>query len=142
MMNQKKLKTMKTFNSFLYESTKRKHINEFITFACDYLNIDALPLINIVDDKQYAKEQKSFGGYYPATQIIELNIAGRHTADVLRTLAHELVHHKQNIDGRLDETSGDTGSNIENEANAEAAIMMRNYGGAVPAIFEHVDLSK
>lgn len=49
-------------------------------------------------------------------------------ADILRTLAHELVHHMQNLDDRLQDNSGDDGSPEENEANALAAVIMRQYG--------------
>ncbi len=39
-----------------------------------------------------------------------------HPIDVLRTLAHELVHHKQREDGQ--ELNGEDGSNTENEGEA------------------------
>ena len=76
----------------------------------------------------------SFLLYQPA----DLNVGGRHLADCLRTLAHELVHHKQDVDGRFDgvEMAGETGSTFENEANSEAGIMLRNYGRANPCIYE------
>jgi hypothetical protein len=55
-------------------------------------------------------------------------------ADILRTLAHELVHHMQNLNG--DELNGDDGSGIENEANAMAGVIMREFGRENPEIFE------
>jgi Zn-dependent peptidase ImmA (M78 family) len=55
-------------------------------------------------------------------------------ADILRTLAHELVHHMQNLKG--DELNGDDGSEIENEANAQAGVIMRKFGRENPEIFE------
>lgn len=127
---------MKTLHQFLEESRVHKHVDHFIDYACDHLGIDKKPEINLVDSKEHAKEHKSFGGYYPSDKKINVNIAGRHTADILRTLAHELVHHKQNLDDRLEHNSGETGSEIENEANAQAAVIMRNYGKSVPEIFE------
>jgi hypothetical protein len=39
-----------------------------------------------------------------------------------------LVHHKQNLDGRIDYESGETGSDIENEANAKAGVLLRDFG--------------
>jgi hypothetical protein len=59
-------------------------------------------------------------------------------ADILRTLAHELVHRKQDEDGRLDITSGETGSEIENEANAQAGILLRNFGKTNKHIYEQL----
>ena len=42
------------------------------------------------------------GAYIPEDKEILLYINQRHPKDVLRSLAHELIHHKQYIDGRLD----------------------------------------
>ena len=78
----------------------------------------------------------SFGKYVPSNDDIRVVAANRNLADVLRTLAHELVHHKQKINGVLDINSNETGSNEENEANSVAAVIMRNYGKEHPIIFE------
>ena len=133
---------MKSFKAFLGESKVHSHYDHFVDFACEHLGIKDKPEINLVNSKKHAQEHKSFGGYYPGLKKINVNIAGRHPADVYRTLAHELVHHKQNIDERLVDGAGDTGSDIENEANAQAAIIMRNYGKAVPSIYESVQLDE
>ena len=57
-------------------------------------------------------------------------------ADVLRTLAHELVHHRQNELGKLNNDSGKTGSDVENEANVKAGILMRDFGKDREEIYE------
>jgi hypothetical protein len=56
-------------------------------------------------------------------------------ADILRTLAHELVHHHQKLNG--DELDGEDGSDTENEANARAGVIMRKFGRENPEIFEN-----
>jgi hypothetical protein len=57
--------------------------------------------------------------------------------DVCRTLAHELVHYKQDLNHELDgDDPGATGSPQENEANAEAAVIMRNWGKKHPDLFD------
>lgn len=43
------------------------------------------------------------GNYDPDRKIINLYVRNRHIKDILRSFAHELIHHKQNIDGRLGE---------------------------------------
>ena len=126
---------MKKFRAYISENVQ-KHLNHFVDYACSHLDIEHPPHINIVDDKAESAKNKSFGNYNPSEKHINLNIAGRHTADVLRTLAHELVHHKQNVLGELHPESGETGSDHENEANSMAGVIMRNYGKANPAIFE------
>lgn len=41
-------------------------------------------------------------GYYdPNDMTVHIFTNGRHIKDILRSLAHELIHHKQNVDGRL-----------------------------------------
>jgi hypothetical protein len=63
----------------------------------------------------------------------------RHPMDIFRTVAHELVHHKQNEDGRLGKDiakEGATGSDIENEANSEAGKVMRYFGRENPFYFD------
>ena len=128
---------MRRFKHFIAEQTVHDHVDHFVNHACDYLGIQNPPQISLVDDKEEASNNASFGGYSPNTQGIRINIAGRHTADVLRTLAHELVHHKQNEDGRLTHDAGETGSEFENEANAKAGIIMRNYGKTNRKIYEN-----
>ena len=43
------------------------------------------------------------GHYEPASQLITLYTNGRHEKDILKTLAHEMIHHEQNLRGDLDE---------------------------------------
>jgi hypothetical protein len=117
------------------------HINQFKSYAAMELGLMDVPEVNVIDSKEEALNNTSFGGYMPSTKTINLNVAGRHVADVLRTLAHELVHHKQNEDGRLTVNAGETGSEFENEANSRAGILMRVYGRKNPAIYENYEKS-
>jgi Zn-dependent peptidase ImmA (M78 family) len=56
----------------------------------------------------------------------------RHPNDILRTIAHELVHYKQDTEHRLEPDSGTTGSPEENQANAVAGIVMRHFNKQYP----------
>ena len=75
----------------------------------------------------------STGNYNPETKTITLYVNGRHIKDVLRTLAHECVHHSQNLEGRLVGYSGtrtsedDTLTRLEEEAYMRGNIMFRNW---------------
>ena len=126
---------MKSFKQYLKEC-ETTHIDHFMDYACAHLGIETPPKVHLVDDKKEAQKNKSFGAYNPNNKTIKVNTAGRHTADVLRTLAHELVHYKQDLDKKITQESGETGSEIENEANSQAGILMRNYGKMNSAIFE------
>lgn len=79
------------------------------------------------------------GHYEPVTQTITLNTHDRHPKDILRTCAHELIHHNQNLRGDLDQArmmeAGDgqyTQNNeylreIEREAYERSALMFRDF---------------
>lgn len=129
---------MKTFKEYLKEHDVHNHIDDFVNYACGHLGLENPPKIELINDKKHAQDNASFGGYHPGEKFIRVNIAGRHPADVLRTLGHELVHHKQDLDGKLHDGAGETGSDCENEANSEAGVLLRNYGRANPHLYESI----
>lgn len=119
----------------------RKEFHEklmsFVDFTCDHLGIDEQPTIHYKDDK--GEGQPSFAAYAPGTKQVHISTKNRHPMDIFRSVAHELVHHKQNLDGRLGKNiakEGATGSDIENEANSEAGKVMRYFGGLNPSYFD------
>jgi hypothetical protein len=119
----------------LPKDKKNEIINKFINEVCEYLGINN-DNIEISYEPNEAAEMKSFGKNTPTTDTIRVVALNRNLADVLRTLAHELVHRKQKKEGRLYVGAGDDGSDIENEANSEAALIMRKFGKLNPIIFE------
>jgi len=121
--------------TILPKEKKIEIIDKFIREVCEYLDIPN-DKIEISYDPSEAREMASFGKHIPSTGIIRIVAANRNLADILRTLAHELVHRKQEKDGKLYDGAGEDGTDIENEANAEAAIIMRKFGKANPIIFE------
>jgi hypothetical protein len=110
-------------------------LKEFIGYCREYLKLKSLPPLTMSYDPTTAESRRSFGGYDPNNKSIELSVANRHQADVFRTLAHELVHYKQDLQNRLTPESGQTGHAHENEANAAAAIIMRNFAQMRPEMF-------
>lgn len=121
----------------LSEDKKRDIINDFVLYAANELKLDDnIPNIVISDDEFEAENMKSFGKYTPELNEIRIVIINRNLADILRTLGHELTHCKQKFDNKLNNDSNTTGSQEENEANAIAGILMRNYGKINPSIFE------
>lgn len=104
-------------------------IGEFIKYACKNLAIQNPPRnLTLSYDTDQVKDRRSFGYFDPNNHKIWVYVKNRNMADILRTLAHELVHHKQNLDGRINYESGETGSDIENEANAKAGVLLRDFG--------------
>lgn len=106
-------------------------INHLVRMCQQHLGFENIPPINIIDD-QPSIEGKSFG-YFDgqAVNVISMN---RHPVDVCRTLAHELVHWHQMCAG--EDMDGSDGSTTENDANAIAGKIMREFGRRFPEYFE------
>lgn len=130
-----------TTKAQLNEHMSRKefdgHLKSFIDFTCDKLGILEKPLLKYKEPTDQG-EQPSFAAYSPGSKEVYVMTKNRHPMDVFRSVAHELVHHKQNEEGRIGKDTkkeGATGSDIENEANARAGELMRWYGKANPQCF-------
>lgn len=125
-------------SEFLTENLNLKKANlildKFVEFAASELDLKQLPEINFFTDTARSVKNRSFGGYGDSS--INITVVNRHIMDVCRTLAHELVHFKQDSEGRITSPDdGADGSDIENEANAEAAVIMRKWGKMHPDLF-------
>jgi hypothetical protein len=99
------------------------------------MNIKPLPKIKVIkDDKENASNLLGKTAYYnPADKSITLFTMNRHPKDVLRSFAHEMVHHEQNLEGRLGNINTTNTSEdghldkIEREAIEIGGIMLRNW---------------
>jgi hypothetical protein len=98
-------------------------------------NIDPSPSLKIIDS-DVDNSQDFFGktAYYdPNEQLIVLYTQGRHPKDIVRSYAHEMIHHIQNVEDRLgnitttDTTEDSHLDNIEREAYEEGNIAFRNW---------------
>ena len=109
-------------------------LDSFVQFASKKLGIKSRPTHELKKDEM----ETSFAAYNPGEKHMIVVTKNRHPMDIFRSVAHELVHHKQNEDGRLGKDiskEGATGSDIENEANSEAGKIMRWFAKANPALF-------
>jgi Zn-dependent peptidase ImmA (M78 family) len=125
-------------NEQLLSPEKRKTIvDEFVMYADDKLGLEGnIPEIELSYEENRAQDMTSFGHYQPESNKILVVAVNRNLADILRTIAHELIHLKQNKDGKLKPNSGETGSTEENEANSLAGVLLREFGKNNPIIFE------
>ena len=110
-----------------------KLAKEFVKFTVKELGLKSLPKNIKFEGDEYSAQHLTFGTYSPSTDEIIVVKGQRHPLDVLRTLAHELVHHKQREDGL--ELDGEDGSDTENQANAQAGALMRKFRTLRPEIF-------
>jgi hypothetical protein len=130
------MKVRELLNEGLEKKDTYPILLDFIRFAAKDLELESLPKFDFVFDSAESMERRSFGGYAPGAEHITITVKNRHINDVCRTLAHELVHYKQDLDNELeDDEAGATGSPQENDANARAAVIMRNWGKAYPDMF-------
>ena len=110
-----------------------KYINDMVPWLNTHgLKLKPYPVVKI-SNKAQDGVFISTGNYNPDTKTITLYVNGRHIKDVLRTLAHECVHHHQNLEGRLVGYNGtrtsedDALTRLEEEAYMKGNIMFRNW---------------
>ena len=102
------------------------------------LNIYPLPEVKIRRDVAEAADFFGRTAYYqPTTNEIVLYVEGRHPKDVMRSFAHEMVHHMQNLEGRLGKiqttntNESDALLELEKEAYLQGNIIFRNWEDSV-----------
>ena len=103
------------------------------------MNIKPLPKIKVIkDDKENASDLLGKTAYYnPMDKSITLYTMNRHPKDVLRSFSHEMIHHEQNLEGRLNNIKT-TNTNedgdlpeIEREAYEKGNMMLRNWEDSI-----------
>ena len=124
-------------NTIKLNESQTATIGEFIKYAIKNLAIQNPPRsLTLSYDNNEAKTKRSFGYFDPNSSKIWVYVKNRNMADILRTLAHELVHRRQDELGMISQDSGETGSTIENEANAMAGVLLRDFGKINDSIYE------
>ena len=75
-------------------------IHSLVNFTKERFGFKRPPTIYLNNDDQNASKTLAMTGYYdPESMEIHVYTTGRHPKDVLRSIAHELVHHNQNENG-------------------------------------------
>ena len=98
-------------------------------------NIDPLPTVEFINgDSENARDFFGKTAYYdPNNQVIVLYTEGRHPKDIVRSFSHEMIHHIQNLEGRLGDIittntqEDDNLNDIEAEANLKGTMTFRNW---------------
>jgi len=114
-------------------------IEKFFPYAQENMNFDRSVTIVLESDLENAQNPLGKTAYYsPSDDTVVLYTDNRHPKDLMRSLSHELVHHKQNCNGELSEVTGEqgyaqteTGSRIEEEAYSLGNKCFRNWEDGV-----------
>lgn len=117
-------------------------LEKFAAYCSDELGIENAPRIQLKRDPAWSQRNSTFGRYMPKINTLTLSVANRHPMDIMRTLAHELVHRRQDEIEPMPGHAGDTGSKWENQANAQAGVLMRDWGAKNPGMFDRKPLGE
>jgi hypothetical protein len=113
----------------------KPYISSLVEYMLDQgMNITPLPEIKLKQDEVEASNFFGKTAYYnPNDKEIVLYTLGRHPKDVCRSFSHEMIHHIQNLEGRLANiktvnTNEDSNlQEIEKEAYLKGNITFRNW---------------
>ena len=112
------------------------YIGSLLEYMLDQkMNIIPLPEVKIRYDEDQANNFFGKTAYYdPNNKEVVLYVMGRHPKDVCRSFSHEMIHHMQNMEGRLEGLAATTNTNeddylqqIEKEAYLTGNITFRNW---------------
>lgn len=119
------------------EKTHRIDYEKYIKSLCEFMNengccLEPFPKYRISNKKQDGVFIRT-AFYDPDKKEVTLFVNGRHIKDILRSCAHENLHHNQNLEGRLVGYSGDTlGQDekldeLEKEAYEKGNVLFRKW---------------
>ena len=112
-------------------------IKQFMPFAQKQIGFEMPPRLFLKHDEKNGADPLGKTAFYePAEKSITLYTTGRHPKDILRSLGHELVHHKQNCEGKFDDV-GEMGEGyaqtnphlrqMEEDANRDGSMCVRDF---------------
>jgi Zn-dependent peptidase ImmA (M78 family) len=114
----------------------KKKLADFVKFIKKELKLKDVPTISIQNNRDGLKTTANYD-YTKENKIVKVCSKNRALVDVMRSLAHELVHHKQWEDGRLNGPKPpDIGGEIEDEANAKAGQFIKMYSKIDETIYD------
>jgi hypothetical protein len=120
------------------ESTLSDHedeLRDFVKWTCDKLKIKKMPRLEFQDSKE-SGDQKKTAHFDMEDGMIWIYTGNRNLADIMRSVAHELTHYKQDEKGQVSPDQSYPGSPIEQQADAVAGYLMKLYMDKEPGVLE------
>jgi hypothetical protein len=90
----------------------------------------------IFSDKKEEKDMRYTGKYSNGKNRIWVYTGNRNLVDIMRTVAHELVHRRQDVEDRVEGVETGPGHPLEQEADIIAGTLMKLYARKFPEIIE------
>ena len=121
--------TIATNDEQVNESTLSDHeeeLRDFVKWTVNKLKLKNVPRIEFQDSKE-SEVQKKTAHFDPEDKMMWIYTGNRNLADIMRSVAHELTHRKQDEQGRVTPDQNYPGSEIEQEADAVAGYLMKLY---------------
>ena len=113
-------------NELSFDDKKINTVKKFLNYCCDELNLDNKFTCKIVFDRQ-SNGIKTTAYYIDSDKLVVVYGKNRMLGDILRSIAHELVHQMQHEEGRVEYPVQDVGGEIEDEANAKAGAIIKSF---------------
>ncbi len=109
------------------QDTVVKLLTLFIRYCIDQIGLTGSVYVELLPARGH-EHNLTTGAYIPASGRIYSRAEGRALIDIMRTVAHEMVHQRQD---ELGEVQGqqipDIGGRVENEANAVAGMLLKQF---------------
>jgi len=124
----------------VFPAEDKKHLENFVDLVVKELGIKNEVSIDYTEDKSKVETTAVYryeDGENADIENAEVTVYTKERAlqDIMRSVAHELVHHHQNEEGELKGKVQNVGGPIEDEANALAGEFLKKYGLQHPEIY-------
>ena len=124
-------------NSELDLGRYKHYLDSFIPYTQKVLGYNKPFVLNLQSDQENSKKALGRTAFYdPNTDEVTIYVDGRHIKDIMRSIAHELVHHTQNCRGEFeggcaaDDGYAQTDSHLrgmEREAYEKGNMLFRDW---------------
>ena len=117
------------------DKDKKQKLEDFVKFVKKELDLKDCPTVSIQNNRNGLKTTANYD-YTKENKIIKVCAKNRALVDVMRSIAHEMVHHKQFEQGRLKVQPPDIGGEIEDEANVKAGQFIKMFAKVDSTIYD------
>ena len=123
------------FNMSFLTDDKKEKLDEFVKFVSKELGLKKTPKIVVQNGRKDLKTTANYN-YQTEEKVIKVNGKNRMLVDIMRSIAHEMVLHKQYEEGRLETPPPDIGGEIEDEANAKAGAFIKMFAKKDKSLYD------